>query len=367
MSSISYEYKNQHTTLEKPHQSNQSPVNSFTPRRAIKITSLLNDNDNSPNVFPLFSSFQSSERSATPNGGFQSTTEAMNHTMVLNRPITPFDTSRSPSRSLSNTPLSQLQRPFTPIPRTSYSPFVESNTPQSSTFSVPTTPATPECTPASLSSPKPSTPKAFKTSPKNNHEPVSFEDQLGVLDFRPMKLRLMEGKVAEGKLLDFNTTTIESSIKSKAKDALTSSAESTPENSPTTSTFNFNNTTIITSDEEATENSTGMNFFTSRFISNPNLFKNRKFQCKICDKRFKTTGHLTRHKKIHSGEKKFSCYYPGCESRFSRKDNCMQHYRTHINGKATSTKPKVRTGKDANKIAKPVEVFAQSKKHSLIG
>ncbi|KAI8319666.1 hypothetical protein GQ54DRAFT_249357, partial [Martensiomyces pterosporus] len=47
-------------------------------------------------------------------------------------------------------------------------------------------------------------------------------------------------------------------------------------------------------------------------------------------KAFTTSGHLSRHYRIHTGEKNYHCLYPGCTSRFSRQDNMMQHYRTHL-------------------------------------
>lgn len=46
------------------------------------------------------------------------------------------------------------------------------------------------------------------------------------------------------------------------------------------------------------------------------------------------SGHLARHHRIHTGEKNFHCLYPGCPSRFSRQDNMMQHYRTHMSSRS---------------------------------
>ncbi|KAI9594631.1 hypothetical protein BDF19DRAFT_386162, partial [Syncephalis fuscata] len=48
-----------------------------------------------------------------------------------------------------------------------------------------------------------------------------------------------------------------------------------------------------------------------------------------CDRRFAASGHLARHRRVHTGERRFICPYEGCGGRFSRKDNMMQHYRTH--------------------------------------
>ena len=63
--------------------------------------------------------------------------------------------------------------------------------------------------------------------------------------------------------------------------------------------------------------------------------KTRKYVCEVCTrengevKAFTTSGHLARHKRIHSGEKNFACTFPGCPQRFSRRDNRNQHYKTH--------------------------------------
>ncbi|KAK9238233.1 hypothetical protein V1525DRAFT_401915 [Lipomyces kononenkoae] len=56
--------------------------------------------------------------------------------------------------------------------------------------------------------------------------------------------------------------------------------------------------------------------------------KTRRYTCH-CGKSFTTSGHLARHMRIHTGEKNYVCPEKGCGARFSRQDNCMQHYRTH--------------------------------------
>ncbi|CAI4057969.1 transcriptional regulator NRG1 SKDI_04G2740 [Saccharomyces kudriavzevii IFO 1802] len=60
------------------------------------------------------------------------------------------------------------------------------------------------------------------------------------------------------------------------------------------------------------------------------LEQRRKYICKICARGFTTSGHLARHNRIHTGEKNHCCPYKGCTQRFSRHDNCLQHYRTHL-------------------------------------
>ncbi|EEB05127.1 transcriptional regulator NRG1 [Schizosaccharomyces japonicus yFS275] len=59
-----------------------------------------------------------------------------------------------------------------------------------------------------------------------------------------------------------------------------------------------------------------------------NTTKGKKtYQCH-CGKTFTTSGHLARHNRIHMGEKNYECRI--CHSRFSRRDNCSQHTRTHF-------------------------------------
>jgi len=62
----------------------------------------------------------------------------------------------------------------------------------------------------------------------------------------------------------------------------------------------------------------------------PGLSVRRKYGCEECGKEFTTSGHLTRHCKIHSGEKAFSCPWPNCDKSTARHDNLLQHYRMHL-------------------------------------
>lgn len=58
--------------------------------------------------------------------------------------------------------------------------------------------------------------------------------------------------------------------------------------------------------------------------------KKASFECQHCTRKFATRSHLVRHSRVHTGERRYACDYPGCEMRCSRKDNLQQHYRTHL-------------------------------------
>ncbi|KAJ1977972.1 transcriptional repressor [Dimargaris verticillata] len=70
----------------------------------------------------------------------------------------------------------------------------------------------------------------------------------------------------------------------------------------------------------------------------------RKHKCTYegCGRSFTTSGHLSRHHRVHTGEKNFVCQFPGCNSRFSRQDNMMQHLRTHTNSRSRTNKRRPR-------------------------
>lgn len=64
----------------------------------------------------------------------------------------------------------------------------------------------------------------------------------------------------------------------------------------------------------------------------PTTGRKKRYPCPFpgCEKTFSTSGHSSRHSRIHTGVKPYRCSYPGCNAQFSRYDNSLQHYRTHI-------------------------------------
>lgn len=52
-----------------------------------------------------------------------------------------------------------------------------------------------------------------------------------------------------------------------------------------------------------------------------------------CEKTFTTSGHASRHSKIHTAEKAVPCSFEGCSKKFTRADNMKQHLDTHYKEK----------------------------------
>lgn len=65
----------------------------------------------------------------------------------------------------------------------------------------------------------------------------------------------------------------------------------------------------------------------------------KRYPCKdpSCDKSFTTSGHASRHAKIHEGLKPISCTFEGCPKRFTRQDNMKQHLETHRREKSRAS------------------------------
>ncbi|EGO52942.1 hypothetical protein NEUTE1DRAFT_119006 [Neurospora tetrasperma FGSC 2508] len=56
-----------------------------------------------------------------------------------------------------------------------------------------------------------------------------------------------------------------------------------------------------------------------------------------CEKTFTTSGHASRHSKIHTAEKAVPCSFQGCTKKFTRADNMKQHLETHYKDKSRSS------------------------------
>ncbi|KAK4040539.1 hypothetical protein C8A01DRAFT_15596 [Parachaetomium inaequale] len=68
----------------------------------------------------------------------------------------------------------------------------------------------------------------------------------------------------------------------------------------------------------------------------------KRFPCRYrgshgCEKTFTTSGHASRHSKIHTAEKAVPCSFDGCTKKFTRADNMKQHLETHFKEKPRSS------------------------------
>lgn len=69
----------------------------------------------------------------------------------------------------------------------------------------------------------------------------------------------------------------------------------------------------------------------SKTLKNTIQGSTKRYPCKDpnCDRTFTTSGHASRHAKIHEGSKPILCTFEGCPKRFTRQDNMKQHLETH--------------------------------------
>lgn len=68
----------------------------------------------------------------------------------------------------------------------------------------------------------------------------------------------------------------------------------------------------------------------------------KRYPCRFkdshgCDKTFTTSGHASRHSKIHTAEKAVHCSFAGCTKKFTRADNMKQHLETHYKERSRAT------------------------------
>ncbi|KUJ20250.1 uncharacterized protein LY89DRAFT_579108 [Mollisia scopiformis] len=77
---------------------------------------------------------------------------------------------------------------------------------------------------------------------------------------------------------------------------------------------------------------------------NPNVPERgpKRYPCRYrdshgCGKTFTTSGHASRHSKIHTAEKAVGCRWPGCQKKFTRTDNMKQHLETHNKERSRSS------------------------------
>ncbi|PHH59756.1 hypothetical protein CDD81_2594 [Ophiocordyceps australis] len=74
----------------------------------------------------------------------------------------------------------------------------------------------------------------------------------------------------------------------------------------------------------------------------PDARPGKRYPCRYreshrCDKTFTTSGHASRHSKIHTAEKAVQCTFAGCQKKFTRADNMKQHLETHYKDKSRSS------------------------------
>jgi uncharacterized Zn-finger protein len=94
----------------------------------------------------------------------------------------------------------------------------------------------------------------------------------------------------------------------------------------------------------------------------------KRYPCRFkeshgCDKSFTTSGHASRHSKIHTAEKAVHCSFQDCQKKFTRADNMKQHLETHYKERSRSSTSHKSSTSSTTKLTVPAGV----KKSSLTG
>ncbi|KAH8884047.1 hypothetical protein GQ53DRAFT_752616 [Thozetella sp. PMI_491] len=83
-----------------------------------------------------------------------------------------------------------------------------------------------------------------------------------------------------------------------------------------------------------------------------------------CEKTFTTSGHASRHSKIHTAEKAVQCVFQGCPKKFTRADNMKQHLETHYKDKSRSSARPALSSSDRKSSSKSSSSSSRSSKHA---
>lgn len=95
----------------------------------------------------------------------------------------------------------------------------------------------------------------------------------------------------------------------------------------------------------------------------------KRYSCRYrdslgCEKTFTTSGHASRHSKIHTAEKAVPCTFKGCHKKFTRNDNMKQHLETHYKDRARSSRSSVATIKSSSSSSSSSKAPPHSQSYS---